>query len=73
MGKQIKRRLKTMEDVRRFLADTVNQFNRDEIEANKASKLGYLLQILARVIEGSDLESRVQELEKAINQKGKSK
>jgi len=64
--KPSKRRLKTMDDVRRFLADTVNQLNRDEIEANKASKLGYLCQILARVIEGSDLETRVAELEQAI-------
>ena len=65
-----KRRLKTMEDVRRFLADTVNKLNRDEIEINKASKLGYLLQIMARVIEGSDLEKRVTKLEKTIISKG---
>ena len=61
-----KRRLKTMEDVRRLLADTVNKLNRDEIEINKASKLGYLLQIMARVIEGSDLEKRITELEKTL-------
>jgi hypothetical protein len=65
-----KRRLKTMEDVRRFLADTVNKLNRDEIEINKASKLGYLLQIMARVIEGSDLEKRITELEKTLLTKG---
>ena len=65
-----KRRLKTLEDVRRFLADTVNKLNRDEIEVNKASKLGYLLQIMARVIEGSDLERRVTELEKTLISKG---
>jgi len=65
-----KRRLKSMEDVRRFLADTVNKLNRDEIEINKASKLGYLLQIMARVIEGSDLEKRVTKLEKTLISKG---
>ena len=65
-----KRRLKTMEDVRRLLADTVNKLNRDEIECNKASKLGYLLQIMARVIEGSDLEKRITELEKTLISKG---
>ena len=65
-----KRRLKTMEDVRRLLADTVNKLNRDEIEINKASKLGYLLQIMARVIEGSDLEKRVTKLEKTLISKG---
>ena len=67
-NKPIKRRLKSMDDIRRFVADTVNRLNRDEIEANKASKLGYLCQILARVIEGSDLEGRVAEVEKAIKQ-----
>ncbi len=70
MGKKklpSKRRLKTMDDVRRFLADVVNQLNRDEMDAAKASKLGYLCQILARVIEGNDLEARVAELEKAMN------
>ena len=70
MGKKkipSKRRLKTMDDIRRFLADVVNQLNRDEMEVNKASKLGYLCQILARVIEGNDLEARVAELEKAMN------
>jgi hypothetical protein len=68
--KPYRRRLKKMEDVRRFLADTVNKLNRDEIEINKASKLGYLLQIMARVIEGSNLEQRVTELEKALISKG---
>jgi len=62
-----KRRLKTMDDVRRFLSDVVNQLNRDEMEINKASKLGYLCQILARVIEGHALENRVTELEKLMN------
>ena len=68
--KPSKRRLKSMEDVRRFLADTVNKLNRDEIEPGKASKLGYLLQIMARVIEGSNLEQRVTELEKTLISKG---
>ncbi len=66
-----KRRLKTMEDLRRFLADTVNRLNKDELEASKASKLGYLCQILARIIEGGDLEKRIASLEKAIEEKPK--
>ena len=37
--KPYRRRLKKMEDVRRFLADTVNKLNRDEIEINKEFKL----------------------------------
>ena len=62
-----KRRLKTMADVRRFLADVINKLNRDEIDIHKAKGLGYLCQILIKSIEGSDLENRVLELEKALS------
>lgn len=61
-----KRRLKHLEDVRRFLADLINRCNRDEVEPAKASKLGYLCQILARIIEGGDLERRLSDLETII-------
>jgi len=60
------RRLKNLSDVRRFLADVTNRLNRDEIDYNKASKLGYLLQILSRVIEGSDIEKRLAALENIV-------
>ena len=63
------RRLKSMEDVRRFLADTINRLNRDELDTNKASKLGYLCQVLARVVEGSSLDRRVSEIEKIVKEK----
>jgi hypothetical protein len=69
MGKEnkpIKRRLKTLGDARRFLADVTNQLNRDEIAPDKASKLGYLIQILAKIIQGDDLERRVAALEEAL-------
>ena len=65
-----KRRLKNLEDVRRFLADVINRLNRDEIDPAKASKLGYLCQIVARIIEGGDLEKRIAELERSIEVKG---
>jgi hypothetical protein len=67
MKKPSTRRLKSMEDVRRFLADVINQTNRDEIDPAKASKLGYLCQIIARVIEGGEIEKRVSELEKQLS------
>ena len=66
--KPIKRRLKTLGDARRFLADITNQLNRDEIDPNKASKLGYLLQILAKIIMGDDLERRVVVLEESLRE-----
>lgn len=68
MKKTSVRRLKTLEDARRFLADVTNKLNRDQIDANKASKLGYLIQILARIIEGNDLEKRLAVLEQAVKE-----
>lgn len=64
MKKPSVRRLKSLEDVRRFLADIINQANRDEVEPAKASKLGYLCQIIGKIIEGGELEKRISELEK---------
>ena len=59
-------RLKNLSDVRLFLAHTINQLNLDLMEPGKASKLGYLCQILAKVIEGNDLEKRVTVLEQEL-------
>lgn len=68
--KPIKRRLKTLGDARKFLADITNQLNRDEIDPNKASKLGYLLQILSKIIMGDDIERRVVALEESWKNQG---
>jgi len=59
-------RLKTIGDVSRFLAKIINQVNRDEIDVAKASKLGYLSNILLGAIKESGLEERVTQLEKKI-------
>jgi len=61
-----KRRLKTLSDVRRFLSDVTNALNRGEMDATKAGKLGYLVQILAKIIQGDDLERRVLSIEEAL-------
>ena len=58
-----KRRLKTPEDIRRFLADTVNRLNRDEIDSTKAGRLGYLCSIMVKIVEASDLAKRIEALE----------
>lgn len=65
-----KRRLKTTTDLRRYLAMITLKVERGEIDTNLGGKLGYLCSILHRLIEGSDLEERVIELEKAVNNKG---
>ena len=64
-----KRRLKTLEDVRRYLAHLIKAIEADEIEASKGGRLAYISSILIRAIEGTDLEKRVAELEKKSSTK----
>ena len=63
------KRLKTTSNLRRYLANLVNRVESGEVEPAKASKIGFLINILAKLIEGTELEKRVEELEKAINNK----
>lgn len=63
-------RLKTIGDVSVFLAKVINQFNRDEIEAAKASKLGYLCNIMVGLLKDSELEERVRLLEESVEKRG---
>ena len=60
------RRLKTMEDVRRYLANLINRTEQGKVEPGLAGKLGYLANSLARIIEGSTLEKRIEALEKEL-------
>jgi len=63
-GHMAERRLKTLEDVRRYLAHLIKSIESDQIEATKGGRLAYIASILIRAIEGSELEKRVSELEK---------
>lgn len=64
-----KRRLKTIKDLRRYLANLINRTDAGEVEATLSGKLGYLTGILLKAIEGSDIEKRVGALEKELNPK----
>lgn len=61
-----KRRLKTSEDVRRYLASLINRTEAGKVEASLAGKLGYLANSLVKVIEVNDLEKRIYDLESRI-------
>ncbi|MFZ0931361.1 MAG: hypothetical protein WAN11_22345 [Syntrophobacteraceae bacterium] len=61
------RRLKTLEDVRRYLAHLIKAIEADQIEATKGGRLAYIASILIRAIEGSDIEQRVENLEKQLS------
>ena len=64
-----RRRLKTLEDVRRYLAGLINRAENNQVEPNLAGRLGYLAINLAKIIEGSTLERRIEALEKEMGSK----
>lgn len=69
-----RKRLKTMSDVRVYLANLINATRNAEVEASLAGRLGFLLNILRSVISDSDLEQRISALEQkevAKNELGK--
>jgi hypothetical protein len=56
-------RLNTIEGVRRELARLYIEARRGELRVGEASKLGNLLFLIGRLLEGIELETRVQALE----------
>ena len=60
------RRLQTTQDLRRYLANLINRTESGQIDPNLARGLTYMVSILMRAIEGSDLEDRIKELERKL-------
>ena len=58
-----KKRLKTLGDVRIYLANLINETRCGNVEPSLAGKLGFLLNILRATITESDLEERIKKLE----------
>jgi len=61
-----KRRLKTNLDIRRYLANLINRVEANELEVQKAGRLAYISQILLKALENTDLEERLEALEKKL-------
>jgi hypothetical protein len=59
-------KLRSVHDVSRLLAKTINQLLRGEILEGTAGKIGYLSNILLRALEQSDLEQRIKDLEDLV-------
>ena len=59
-------KLQTARDVRKFLAKLINVTARNDIDPDKAARLGYLAGILLKSIETSDIEGRLAELENKL-------
>ena len=65
-------RLRTIQDISTYLARLINRLDRGEIEEAKASKLGYLCNILKSTLEAGDIEKRLEELEQLIREETKN-
>ena len=61
------KRFNSLTDCKRFLAKVANDLNDDQITADKARALGYIVSIMQKVLEGSDFEARLEKLEKEVN------
>lgn len=60
------RRLNTIHDLRRYLANLINRTEKKAIDPGIARSLTYMTSILMRAIEGSDLEKRIEDLENKL-------
>ena len=58
-----KKRLKTMSDLRKYLANLINQTKDGQVEPALAGRLGFLLNVLKGVISDGELENRIKKLE----------
>lgn len=63
--KRLRLRLETIDDVRAELGRVYRAARAEQLDVAAASKLAHILQILVRVIEGSQLERRIEALEAA--------
>lgn len=59
-------KIKTIKDVISLLEDTVNRLRGGEVEPRLANAVGYLAGHMIKGLEKSDLEERLEKLEKAV-------
>jgi hypothetical protein len=63
-GKRRAVRLRSARDARKLLGRLINEVRRDEIDAQKAARIGYLVGIFIKSVETDELEKRVVDLER---------
>lgn len=64
--KSSRKRLQTLQDVRRYLASLINRLESGEVEEGTASKLAYISNILISCIKDSDIETRLKAIEEQL-------
>ena len=57
-----------MGDLRRYVANIINRVEARQLEPSVAGRLGFLVNILVRIVETGDLEMRIETLEQKIEQ-----
>lgn len=62
-GRRYRCKLDTMQDVKREMAKVYRETRSDLIDPGSGTKLVFMLQAVGRIIEGSDLEKRIEALE----------
>lgn len=61
--------LTKMNHVRSELARVYREARTGKMDTSEATKLTYILQVLAKIIEGGELEQRIEALEEALKEK----
>ena len=68
MEKTVKnRQLNSIKKIRLYFNKLINDFDNDLIEADKFKTLCYSLNIYNKIFENSEIEARIEALEKSIN------
>ncbi|MDD2661631.1 MAG: hypothetical protein PHY54_18425 [Methylococcales bacterium] len=63
-GQRYRCKLDTMQDIKREMAKVYREARSGVVDVQDATKLTWCLQAVAKVIETSDLEKRIEELER---------
>ena len=61
-------KLKTISDVNRLLGKLINEVRNGEIEANVASKIAYIANVLIGGLKDGDIADRLSKLEKLVEE-----
>lgn len=72
-GKRYRCELSTAQDIRREMAKVYRECRSDILDAQTGTKLTWMLQGIAKVIETSDIEQRIEQLEQQAVKNGKPK
>jgi len=59
-------KIENIQDTVPLLSETINQVRKGEIDPRIANSVGYLANVIIKAVEQSDIEKRLEEIEKAV-------